>query len=87
MVILIHVIIALTSIIIATIGFFRLSLRVLAVSYGLIIATVSSGTLLLVISPSHILQSCLSGVVYLSVVSLITIATHVRLRRYATENI
>lgn len=87
MVILIHIIIALTSIIIATVGFFRPSLRVLVVSYGLIIATVSSGTLLLVTSPSHILQSCLSGVAYLSVVSIATVATHVRLRRYAAETI
>lgn len=85
MVILIHVIIALTSIIIASVGLFRPSLRTFAISYGFIIATVASGTVLLVSSPSHILQSCLSGLGYITVVSIMTIASHVRLGHLATE--
>ena len=83
MIVLIHVIIALASILIASIVFFKPSIQRLAVSYGFIIATVGSGTYLLVTVPSHILQSCLSGLAYLTVITLITIAAHVRLRRYA----
>jgi hypothetical protein len=86
MIILIHVIIALTSIIIASIGFFKPSLKKLVVSYGFILATIASGTYLLVTIPSHILQSCLTGLVYLTVVSVATIATHFRLR-HAEETI
>jgi hypothetical protein len=87
MIILIHVIIALTSIIMASVGFFQPSLKKLFVSYGLIIATIASGTYLVVTMPSHILQSCLTGLCYLTVVSLATIATHVRLRHTANETI
>lgn len=87
MLILIHVIIAFTSIIIATIGFAAPSLRKLAISYGFILATVASGTVLLVTTPSHIIESCLSGLGYLTIVSIATIATHVRLRRLATRNV
>lgn len=86
MLILIHVIIAITSIIIATVGFISPSLKKLVLSYGFILATVVSGTILLITVPSHILQSCLSGLSYLTIASIATIATHVRLRRLATEN-
>lgn len=81
MVILIHVIIALTSIVIASLIFFSPSIKKLIVSYGFIIGTVASGTYLLVTSPSHILQSCMTGLAYLTIVTVVTIATHVRLRQ------
>jgi hypothetical protein len=86
MLILIHVIIAITSLIIATVGFISPSLKKLVLSYGFIIGTVASGTLLLITFPSHILQSCLSGLSYLTIASMATIATHIRLRRLAAEN-
>lgn len=85
MVILIHVIIAIISISIATIGFFRPSLKTFGVSYGFILATLISGTLLLISSPSHVLQSCISGITYLTAVSAVTVASHLRMRKFATE--
>lgn len=81
MIILIHVIIALTSIVIASVAFFRPTMKKLFVSYGFIFATIASGTYLLVTIPSHILQSCLTGLAYLTIVSAATIAAHVRLRQ------
>lgn len=81
MIILIHVVIAFTSLIIASFAYFQPSIKKLIVSYGFILATVGTGTYLLVTVPSHILQSCLSGLTYLTVVSIVTIAAHVRLRR------
>lgn len=81
MVILIHIIIALSSIIIATLAFFKPSSRTLIISYGFIIATIASGTYLLITVPSHILQSCLTGLGYLTVISLVMVATHVRLNQ------
>ncbi|MDB5167584.1 MAG: hypothetical protein JWN26_729 [Candidatus Saccharibacteria bacterium] len=81
MVILIHVIIALTSIVIASLAFLRPTMKKLLVSYGFIFATIATGSYLLVTIPSHILESCLTGLFYLTVVSMATIATHVRLRR------
>jgi hypothetical protein len=81
MIILIHVIIAFTSLIIASFAFFRPTIKKLIVSYGFILATIGTGTYLLVTVPSHILQSCLSGLTYLTIVSVATIAAHVRLHR------
>ncbi len=86
MIILIHVIIALTSIVIVSFAFFKPTMKKLMTSYGFIFATIASGTYLLITIPSHILQSCLMGLVYLMVVSAATVATHVRIRR-AEENI
>ena len=81
MIILIHVIIALTSIIIASFVFLQPTLRKLLVSYGFILGTIVSGTYLLITVPSHILQSCLTGLTYLTIVSIATIAAHVRLHQ------
>lgn len=83
MIILIHVIIAFTSIIIASFTFFKPTIKKLITSYGFILATVATGTFLLVTVPSHILQSCVSGLSYLTVVTIATIAAHVRLRQFA----
>jgi hypothetical protein len=79
MIILIHVIIAFTSLIIASFSFFKPTMQKLIVSYGFILATVGTGAYLLVSFPSHILQSCLTGITYLTIVSAATVATHVRL--------
>ncbi|HEY8992311.1 MAG TPA: hypothetical protein VIM37_00490 [Candidatus Microsaccharimonas sp.] len=79
MIILIHVIIAFTSIIVASFSFFKPTMRKLFVNYGFILATVGTGAYLLVSFPSHILQSCLTGITYLTIVSAATIASHVRL--------
>lgn len=81
MIILIHVIIALLSIAIASFTFFKPTLKKLIVSYGFILGTVASGTYLLVTIPSHILQSCLTGLTYLTIVSIATILAHVRMHQ------
>jgi len=81
MIILIHVIIALMSIAIASFTFFKPTLQRLIVSYGFILGTVGTGTYLLIAFPSHILQSCLMGLAYLTVVTMATIAAHVRLHQ------
>lgn len=80
MVILIHVIIALASIALASFTYFKPSIKRLVASYGLIIATAASGTYLIVAAQGSILKSCLTGLLYLTVVSIVTIATHIRIR-------
>jgi len=81
MIVLIHVIIALASIGVASFTFFKPSIQRLLVSYGFIVATVGSGAYLIVSMSSDILRSCLTGLFYLTVVSIVTIATHIRVRR------
>ena len=87
MIILIHIMIALASLGVATATLFTPTVKRLAISYGLIVATVASGTALLIINPSNLLHTCLTGLFYLTVVSIVTIATHVRARHLAHQSI
>ena len=84
-IVLVHVIIALSSVGIASVVFFKPTIKRLYASYGFIIATVASGTFLILTSSGSILRSCITGLFYVTVVSIITIATHVRVRKLAKE--
>ena len=84
MTILIHIIIALASIGVAGLALFKPNVKNLALSYSLIAATVASGSYLIIVSSSNILHSCLVGLAYLAVATTLTIATHVRVRRFAS---
>ncbi len=86
-IVLTHVIIALASIALSSFTFFKPTMKRLYASYGFIIATVASGTYLLISTPSHMLESCMMGLSYLTVVSIATIATHIRIRRLAKQEI
>lgn len=83
MIILLHICIALASIALATYGYFRPSTKKVLVSYGFMLATIVSGTYLILASNTNILKSCIVGLVYLTAVSVITVATHIRIRRFA----
>ncbi len=80
MIILIHVLIALASVGLASFTFFKPTIERLYASYGFIVATVASGSLLIFVAQADILRTCLSGLLYVTVVSIVTIATHVRAR-------
>jgi len=87
MILLLHILIAISSIGIATFTYFKPTVKRLGMSYGFIVATVASGTALLVMNPSNLLHTCLSGLFYITVVSIVTIATHVRARNLVHESI
>lgn len=82
MVIVLHIIIALTSILYSGFIVFRPTRRKLLVSYGLVLLTLLSGVLLVVLTNSPILAACTSGLVYLSTVLTTAVAAH---RRLPTE--
>ena len=84
MIVLLHVLIAISSIVLASFVFFKPTMKRLLASYGFIVATVASGTYLLLAMQADILRTCLSGLFYLTVVSVVTIATHVRVQRRAS---
>jgi hypothetical protein len=77
----IHVIIALSSIGLTTYAYLRPSSRVLRGAYGAIGLTIASGVYLVVVMPSHMLQACMSGLLYLGFVSIGIIAARSRLAR------
>lgn len=84
MIILLHVIIALTSLAIAGFAFFKPTTKKLVTSYGFIGATVATGSYLIMTTPSHLLQSCMTGLVYLTVVTIATVYAHLRLRQFGS---
>jgi hypothetical protein len=84
MIVLLHVLIALSSIGLASYTFFKPSLNKLLTSYGMMVATVASGTYLLVVLQADILRTCLSGLFYLTITLAVTIATHIKVRRRAS---
>jgi hypothetical protein len=81
MIILVHVLIALSSIALASYTFFKPSTQKLIVSYGLMVATVGTGTYLLVALQADMLRTCLSGLFYLTITLIVTVATHIKVRR------
>ncbi len=70
MTLVLHILIALSSLAYTTYLFFTPSRAKLRLSYGLVAATLASGTYLVVSTHTAILQSCLTGLLYLGLDSL-----------------
>jgi hypothetical protein len=72
-----HIIIALSGLAASTYALFDPSRSKLRVSYGLVIATILTGTYLVVSTHARILSSCITGLAYIGVsLSLILSAQH-----------
>jgi hypothetical protein len=85
MILIAHIVIAIMSIGIATLAVIlpsTLSLRTAYVFAGL---TLGSGIYLVVSAPAHMVQACISGVIYLSIVTLAIMAARSRLAARASS--
>jgi hypothetical protein len=76
-----HIIIALTSIVYATAIFIAPQKLKFSLEYWLVAATIASGTYLVFTNGSHILQACLTGLAYLGTISLLIVAAHAKLSK------
>jgi hypothetical protein len=76
----VHIIIALASLVTATLTLASPTARKLHTSYALVAATVLSGTFLVWTQPAHLMQACTSGLLYLGAV---TAAIVVARQRYS----
>lgn len=85
--IIIHIAIALLSIISASVALFGASRRALTTSYALMAFTVASGTYLAVASQSNILHVCMSGLAYLAVIVALTRLAAVKLSLSSSHNL
>ena len=74
MIVLLHVMLALGSIANATNLYFKPSKAKYTASYGLVGATLVSGTYLVISAGSPLLSSCMSGLIYLGIVTTIMVA-------------
>lgn len=81
MVIFIHVIIALTSVIQSTFLLFVPSQKKLTVTYILFGGTIASGTYVLFTIPSHMLQTCIDGLLYMGFVVGAVVVAKIRLAK------
>lgn len=68
-----HIIIALSSLVYAGYVFIKPSKSKFYFSYALIASTFISGIFLIISKPAHMVQSCIMGLLYLGVVSIITV--------------
>ena len=73
-----HIVIALSGLAIAAVSLFTLSERMITSSYALTAGTLATGTVL-VLMTGDVLKSCLSGLLYLSAVLAMTAVTKYRL--------
>lgn len=68
MLLLIHISIALLSIVVSGLTYARPAKRHFTASYILVGGTLATGTALVLLSPAHLGTACVSGLVYLSLV-------------------
>jgi len=69
MIILLHVLIALSSMVLGAVLYARPKKSLFNVQYALMIATIGSGSYLVVSTGTHLLESCAMGLAYLAVVT------------------
>ena len=75
----VHIGIAVTSMGIATVGLVRPSAMLLRYSYSAIAATLVTGTVLTILNPGRLAESCIVGLAYTCVVSLATVHSRQKL--------
>lgn len=79
MLLVLHILIALFSVFYTLFAFFQPSMNKLKFSYSLIAMTVVSGTALVISAHANMLQACITGLAYVSVMFCMTAAVHYRL--------
>lgn len=78
MVVFLHIVVALASIVLATVTFFSPNKTRFIFTYGLIGTTLVSGIYLAWSDSTRMLHACLVGVMYLAIVVTITLLARVR---------
>lgn len=74
-----HVVIALAGLVVAGFGLFKPSRKTIKTTYFLTAATIGSGTALVLVTQSNLMQSCVSGLVYLAATLTATAAARYKL--------
>jgi multisubunit Na+/H+ antiporter MnhE subunit len=79
MMLLAHIVIALASVAYTTYLFFSPSLSKMRFAEGLVLLTLASGTYVAISTHSNMLQACVSGLVYIAIVSVGLVAARQKL--------
>ena len=81
MILVAHVVIALTSMVYSALLFLSPSRRKFHINFGLIGLTLASGTYLVISTHSAMLSACMSGIAYLTIVTAGSLFAYRRLAR------
>lgn len=81
MILILHIVIALSSLIFASVLLVRPSQTKLNINYGFIAATIASGTYLIVTMHVNMLSTCATGLTYLAVVAVLSALAQRKLAR------
>lgn len=84
MILILHIIIALSSVACTTILLISPSKNKLIISYLLVGATLASGIYLTVLNPAQMLRTCMAGLVYASLVTTGIMIAQSKLRQITT---
>jgi len=87
MMVIIHVLIALSSIAFTTYAYFRPSAAKLKIGYGFVGMTLATGMYLVWSAPAHMIEACTMGLFYLGIVTLGIVATRSKLAAQAEERL
>lgn len=81
MILIVHIVIALSSVIFGSYALGRPSQKKLNTNYGFIAATIATGTYLIATMHVNMLSTCATGLAYLSIVTVLSILAQHKLRR------
>lgn len=83
--IILHILVAVLSFLTISAALLRPAKKVFMASYSLVGGTVATGLLLVLQTPTHMTQVCISGLTYVAIASLTLTAAHVRFARLVTK--
>lgn len=83
---LLHILIALTSVGFTTYLYFSPTQAKLKASYGLVALTVATGTLLIVATGAPILKTCITGLLYVGAMSVVIVMARHKLAVQKVRN-
>lgn len=87
MILITHIIIALSGLALTTYAYFRPSTVHLRAAYVTVGLTFVTGFYLVAMAPAHMLQACIEGVVYLGIASIGIVATRAKLAYTEAETV
>lgn len=83
--IILHVVLAISSLVFASINYFRPGKGKMQASYGLAAGTLISGVSLILLNNASVLRTCLSGIIFFAAVSALNIAASRKLALQSTK--
>lgn len=80
-----HILIALSSIVFTGFTFINPSKTKFKTSYTLVAVTLATGTYLVILAPSHMVSACFTGIVYLAFVTAGLVSAHKKFAKEVSE--